>query len=79
MKKVMIFVSILLLVIGFAVSTKAALVDMGDGTIYDTDTRVRWLKDANYARTSGYDADGLMNWLKRSRAASLNAVAVLLV
>jgi hypothetical protein len=30
--------------------------------IYDTDLDITWLSDANYAMTSGYDADGLMNW-----------------
>ena len=29
---------------------------------YDTVLDVTWLADANYAMTSGYDADGLMNW-----------------
>ena len=27
---------------------------------YDTDLDITWLADANYAKTSGYDADGLM-------------------
>lgn len=40
----------------------AALVDRGGGMIYDTDLDVTWLQDANRARTSGYDADGKMNW-----------------
>ena len=29
---------------------------------YDTDRGITWLADANYAQTSGYDADGRMNW-----------------
>ena len=29
---------------------------------YDTDLDVTWLADANYAQTSGYDADGQMTW-----------------
>lgn len=45
-----------------AMSAQAALVDRGGGLIYDTDLNVSWLKDANYAKTSGYDADGMMNW-----------------
>lgn len=40
----------------------AALIDRGGGLIYDTDRDVTWLQDANYAQTSGYDADGLMSW-----------------
>jgi hypothetical protein len=41
---------------------KAALIDRGGGLIYDTDLDITWLADANYAKTSGYDADGLMIW-----------------
>ncbi|MHB1083301.1 MAG: PEP-CTERM sorting domain-containing protein [Thiobacillus sp.] len=29
---------------------------------YDTDLDITWLADANYAKTSGYDTDGLMTW-----------------
>lgn len=29
---------------------------------YDTVLDITWLADANYALTSGYDADGLMDW-----------------
>lgn len=29
---------------------------------YDTSLDITWLADANFAQTSGYDADGLMNW-----------------
>ena len=29
---------------------------------YDTVLDITWLADANYAKTSGHDADGLMNW-----------------
>jgi len=49
----------------------AALIDRGafnDGfggtvnLIYDTDLDITWLGDANFAKTSGFDADGLMDW-----------------
>jgi hypothetical protein len=43
-------------------AAQAALLDRGSGLIYDTDLNITWLRDANYARTSGYDADGRMNW-----------------
>lgn len=43
-------------------AAQAALVDRGGGLIYDTDLNVTWLQDANYAQTSGYDADGWMTW-----------------
>lgn len=44
----------------FSVSAQAALYDRGNGLIYDDVIDVTWLQDANYAQTSGYDADGLM-------------------
>jgi|MudIll2142460700_1097286.scaffolds.fasta_scaffold50600_1 hypothetical protein len=40
----------------------AELIDRGGGLIYDTDLDITWLQDANYAMTSGYNADGQMNW-----------------
>jgi len=38
------------------------VIDRGNGVIYDADQDLTWLQDANYAETSGYDADGLMSW-----------------
>lgn len=35
---------------------------LGGLAVYDTDLNITWLADANYAKTSGYDVDGLMNW-----------------
>ena len=55
---------VIVLVFGLTFRTHAALVDNHDGTITDTDTGLMWLQDANYARTSGYDDDGLMNWFE---------------
>jgi len=46
----------------FGSTAQAALIDRGSGLIYDTDLNITWLQDANYAKTSGYDGDGLMNW-----------------
>lgn len=43
-------------------AAQAALVDRGGGFIYDDVLNVTWLQDANYAQTSGYDADGYMTW-----------------
>jgi hypothetical protein len=43
-------------------NAQAALIDRGGGLIYDDALNVTWLQDANYAKTSGYDADGRMNW-----------------
>lgn len=54
----------LLVLVGGLVSgaAQAALHDRGGGLVYDDVLDVTWLADANYARTSGYDADGAMNW-----------------
>lgn len=43
-------------------SANAALYDRGNGMIYDDTLDITWLQDANYAQTSGYDADGRMTW-----------------
>ncbi len=40
----------------------ATLINRGAGLIYDTDLDITWLQDANYAKSSGYDADGKMNF-----------------
>jgi hypothetical protein len=51
-----------------AMSAQAALQarDLNGDTVtdayYDTVLDITWLRDWNYARTSGYDSDGLMNW-----------------
>ena len=48
-------------------------VRLGGKAVYDTDLNITWLADANYAQTSGYDADGQMNWFGANTwAASLN-------
>lgn len=52
--------SIVTLTLSFSAS--AALIDRGNGMIYDDVLDVTWLQDANYAQTSGYDADGQMTW-----------------
>ena len=46
----------------FSSLSQAAFIDAGGGMVYDTELNVTWLKDADYAMTAGYDADGLMNW-----------------
>lgn len=50
---------------------QAALHDRGGGLLYDDVLNVTWLQDANYAMTSGYDADG--------RTSGYSAMARLLV
>jgi hypothetical protein len=51
-------------------AAQAALIDRGGGMLYDTVLNVTWLQDANYAKTSGYDADGLMTWSQANTWAS---------
>lgn len=46
-----------------ATSTQAALYDRGGGLIYDAVLDITWLQDTRYAMTSGYSADGAMDWL----------------
>jgi hypothetical protein len=46
----------------FTATANAGLIDRGNGMIYDDVQDITWLQDANYAMTSGYDADGLMYW-----------------
>ncbi len=50
--------------IGLSLSgaAQATLYDRGNGMIYDSVLDITWLQDANYAKTSGYDSDGLMTW-----------------
>jgi hypothetical protein len=58
---------------GVSGAAQAALIDRGGGLIYDTDLDITWLADANYAKTSGYDADGMMDWNTATTwAANLN-------
>jgi hypothetical protein len=52
-----------LVVIGLSGPANAALVDRGGGLIYDNDLDITWLKDANYAYTSGSKGNfGYMTW-----------------
>jgi hypothetical protein len=57
---------LLLTAIGLNLSSvaQASLVDRGEGMIYDDVLDVTWLKDANYAKTSGYTYEGEPGWLK---------------
>jgi hypothetical protein len=72
MKTLRFFIVGLVLVILFRfLSANAELwVDEARGLVYDTDLNITWLQDANYARTSGYDADGRMNWYSATEWAS---------
>lgn len=43
-------------------AAQAGLIDRGDGMIYDDVLKITWLADMNYAKTSGHDSDGTLNW-----------------
>ncbi len=43
-------------------SANAALIDRGNGLIYDSVLDITWLQDANYIQTQGLDSDGWVNW-----------------
>lgn len=51
-----------ILAFAFPIASQAALHDRGGGLIYDDVLNVTWLQDASYARTSGFDADGYLQW-----------------
>ena len=55
-------VSILATLLACSTVSHATLIDRGNGMIYDSNQNLTWLQDANYAKTSGYDSDGLMDW-----------------
>lgn len=62
MKKSMVILWVILLVFGAMGIASADLINRGGGLIYDSDLKITWLQDANYAETSGYDYDGFMYW-----------------
>lgn len=60
-------------------STANAALEMrlGGLAVYDTDLNITWLSDANYAKTSGYNADGRMEWWQaKAWAENLNVGGV---
>ena len=76
MRKMKAVAATALTVVGLMVTSgaEAALVTrLGGKAIYDDVANLTWLQDANYAKTSGYDADGYMNWDQANAwAGSLN-------
>lgn len=53
--------------------------DLSNGyeAYYDTALNITWLADASYAKTSGYDAEGYLNWsAAKTWAANLNVNGV---
>src|SRR3990172_7999677 len=62
MKPITTLLVALVIGLGLTVQGQATLIDRGSGLIYDDDFNITWLQDANYAQTSGFDADGRMSW-----------------
>jgi len=63
MKRAFLCIIVIFAVVVITPSAHALLYDRGGGMIYSSDLDVTWLQDANYAMTSGYDADGQMTWV----------------
>lgn len=53
---------IFLLVLVFSSADAALISRMSGQAYYDTVLNITWVADANLSQTSGYDADGAMNW-----------------
>jgi len=71
--------ALLFAIMGFSSLAHAALIDTdpSDGMVYDDDLNITWLADANFAKTSGADADGRMTWADANAwAASLRVGGV---
>jgi len=63
--------------LGLLSTANANLEARPGGMVYDTDLNITWLSDANYAKTSGYDADGRMSWSEANTwAASLDVKGI---
>ena len=79
MKKLGVLLGILILVIGLSVNSHAALIDRGNGLIYDSDLNVTWVQNANLASqktfgVSGIEPSGQMGWwTAQSWLAAMNA------
>ena len=59
-QKILTLLSVMALTLSSA--AQATLFSRGTDMVYDDVLDVTWLKDANYAQTSGHDVDGRMNW-----------------
>lgn len=70
MKRVFSIFVISFILFGLTATSRATLINNSNGTItqirndsiYGDGSILMWLKDANYAQTSNYDADGRMTW-----------------
>ncbi len=75
MKRILFCLLTMIVVLCLSRSAMATLIDKGSFTyddgaghfgtvnlIYDDDFDITWVGDGNFAQTTGFDADGLMNW-----------------
>lgn len=77
MKKLFVFLFMLVIAVGISGYSDAKLWDRGGGLIYDDVLNVTWLQDANYAKTAGTvfdpNGDGIMGYEQaKAWANSLN-------
>jgi hypothetical protein len=64
MRKILIAVMAMMTMFWLTSPTHANLYDRGGGLIYDDVLNITWLQDANYAKTLGNSATGLMTWVQ---------------
>jgi hypothetical protein len=63
MKQLITLIIMILCLFILPVSLWSGLIENSDGTlVYDSTNDVTWIKDANYAKTSGQDTDGYMEY-----------------
>jgi hypothetical protein len=48
--------------LAIAGAAQASLINRGNGMIYDTTQNITWMADMNYAKSSGFDKDGMLDW-----------------
>ena len=62
MKTKFLTTAAVVLALSLSTGAQASLVARTGGMVYDDVNNITWAADANLAKTSGYDADGLMTW-----------------
>lgn len=59
MKRICVLSNAMLVLVGLSVSAHGALIDRGNGLIYETDLNITWLQDANLAATQTFGVPGI--------------------
>ena len=62
MKKLFIFVFALVLSLSIMGTANAGLIDIHGGMVFDNDSSLTWLQDANYPWSQGLGSNGLLSW-----------------